>query len=185
MFIVKKFVVDSADLKCSLGTKPGKLIIPMPRKEKLNDKAVANILDCKPINIPPGSFALCKMTSPPKPCTPACIKWVSGKCKAKAAGQDALLDDSIVACVAGGGKIEITDCGQGYPLLGVTDAEGCEYVLIPDENYSGKPIPIGMLGRLLGINLDCYLFGGDPVNMATGNFVYKKEYLETKGMSPL
>jgi hypothetical protein len=175
VFVVKKFIVDGAELKCSLGTNPGKLIIPMPRKEQLLGKGVANILDCKLSNIPPATFGSCKVTSPPKPCTPTCIKWISGKCNAKAAGQDSLLDDSIVVCVAGGGMIEITDCGQGFPQLGVTDAEGCRYVLIPDQNYSGKPIPIWILGKLLGINLDCCLFGGDPVNMSTGNFVYKKE----------
>ena len=115
--MVKKFVVAGATLKCSLGTKPGKLIIPMPRKEKLIDKSVANIMDCTSLNIPPVSFGLCTATSPPKPCTPTCIKWLSGKCNAKAAKQEALLDSSVVACVAGGGMIEITDCGQGYPQL--------------------------------------------------------------------
>ena len=38
---------------------------------------------------------------------------------------------------------------------------------------------------LLGLNLNCNQFGGDPVNLATGNFVYEKEYLKTKGLFPL
>ena len=149
--MVKKFVVDGAQLKCSLGTKPGVLIIPMPRKEQLLDKPVANIEDCKPVNIPPASFGLCNVTSPPKPCTPTCIKWLSGKFNSKSAGQEALLDTSIVACLAGGGKIEIADCGQGCPQLGITGADSYGFVLIPEQNYTGKPVPIQIFGNPFGI----------------------------------
>jgi len=38
---------------------------------------------------------------------------------------------------------------------------------------------------LKGLNMGCNIYGGDPVNMATGNFVYEKEYLKTKGLFPL
>jgi len=40
-------------------------------------------------------------------------------------------------------------------------------------------------GMLKGLNMDVNIFGGDPVNMATGNFVYEKEYLKIKGLFPL
>ena len=38
---------------------------------------------------------------------------------------------------------------------------------------------------LKGLNLGCNMYGGDPVNMATGNFVYEKEYLKLKGLFPI
>jgi len=38
---------------------------------------------------------------------------------------------------------------------------------------------------LKGLNIDCCAYAGDPVNMATGNFVYKKEYLKARGLFPL
>ncbi|MCL1817187.1 MAG: DUF6531 domain-containing protein, partial [Clostridiales bacterium] len=39
-----------------------------------------------------------------------------------------------------------------------------------------------LLASLLGLNLNCCQYGGDPVNMATGNFVHEKEFLKTKGL---
>ncbi|MCL2152224.1 MAG: DUF6531 domain-containing protein [Oscillospiraceae bacterium] len=38
---------------------------------------------------------------------------------------------------------------------------------------------------LNGLNMGCCQYGGDPVNMATGNFIYEKEYLKIKGLFPL
>jgi len=42
-----------------------------------------------------------------------------------------------------------------------------------------------LAGMLKGLNLQTNIYGGDPVNMATGNFVYEKEYLIIKGLFPL
>jgi len=42
-----------------------------------------------------------------------------------------------------------------------------------------------LLAQLLGLNYNCNQYGGDPVNMATGNFVYAKEFLKAKGLMPL
>ncbi|MCL2529875.1 MAG: DUF6531 domain-containing protein [Coriobacteriia bacterium] len=42
-----------------------------------------------------------------------------------------------------------------------------------------------LLAKLLGLNFNSCAYGGDPVNMATGNFVYEKEFLKTKGLMPL
>ena len=109
----KKYVVDGAKLKCSLGTKPGSLIVLPSRKEKLTGKCMGNIMDCTPANIPPGSFAACTVCSPPKPCTPACAVWIAGKTDHLIEKFPALLDSDKVVCMAGGGMIEITDCGQG------------------------------------------------------------------------
>jgi len=41
-----------------------------------------------------------------------------------------------------------------------------------------------LLAFLLGVKYSC-TFGGDPVNMATGNFIYTKEYLNCNGAFPL
>ena len=38
---------------------------------------------------------------------------------------------------------------------------------------------------LKGLNLSCCAYGGDPVNLATGNFVFEKEYLRVGGLFPL
>jgi hypothetical protein len=114
--MTEKYVVDGAQLKCSLGVSPSKLIVLPDRKEILTGKYKANITDCKPANIPP--FGACKITSPPKPCTPACIIWLGGKFDHKLQGIPALLDSCKVMCMAGGGIIEITDCGQGVTKRG-------------------------------------------------------------------
>jgi len=45
--------------------------------------------------------------------------------------------------------------------------------------------PETIADMMKGLNLDSNMYGGDPVNMATGNFVYYKEYLSTKGLYPL
>jgi len=42
-----------------------------------------------------------------------------------------------------------------------------------------------LLAQLLGLNFTSCAYGGDPVNMATGNFVYEKEFLASKGLMPL
>ena len=109
--MAKKYVVDGAQLKCSLGVTPSKLVVLPDRIEELTGKRKANVIDCKPANIPP--FGACKITSPPKPCTPACLRWLGGKYDNLIQGQPALLDCDKVVCMAGGGMIEITDCGQG------------------------------------------------------------------------
>ncbi|MCL2146451.1 MAG: DUF6531 domain-containing protein [Synergistaceae bacterium] len=41
------------------------------------------------------------------------------------------------------------------------------------------------IASLFGVNNTCCSVGGDPVNLATGNFIYQKEYLKTKGLFPM
>ena len=134
----KKYVVHGAELKCSLGVAPSNLIVLPDRIEILTGKRKANVTDCTPQHIPP--FKACKITSPPKPCTPTCIRWLAGKFDHMIQGDDALLDTSLVICMAGGGIIEVTDCGQGGPK------DGDDFVItfrkgdtIPDEILSTKP----------------------------------------------
>jgi hypothetical protein len=77
----------------------------------LRGKFAANIDDCKGfVNILP--FGACKITSPPKPCTPACVKWFTGKTDVLLGGQPKLLNCDKVVCTAGGGMISVKDSGQ-------------------------------------------------------------------------
>jgi hypothetical protein len=71
----------------------------------------ANIGDNKPlINIQ--SFGTCNITTPPKPCVPACGLWSGGKVDFLVEGLPALLSDSQLICTAGAGIITIEDDGQ-------------------------------------------------------------------------
>lgn len=73
-----EYVVEGATLECSLGVASSKLLVAPPHGVELRGKNRANIGDGKPfVNIFP--FSACKITSPPKPCTPACVMWVGGK----------------------------------------------------------------------------------------------------------
>lgn len=42
-----------------------------------------------------------------------------------------------------------------------------------------------LIKMLKGENEDCCDYGGDPINLATGNFVYHREYLKQKGLYPM
>ena len=42
-----------------------------------------------------------------------------------------------------------------------------------------------LLRNLLGLSPDCCVFGGDPVNLCTGNFIYHKEDMKVAGKFPL
>lgn len=107
----KEYVVAGATLECSLGTVSSKLnVLPLNRVQ-LKGKNRANIGDAKPfVNILP--FGACKITSPPKPCTPACVMWIGGKTDAIIDTLPALLNSDILVCAAGGGIIKIKDSGQ-------------------------------------------------------------------------
>ena len=107
----KEYVVEGATLECSLGMAGSKLIVLPQHGVKLKEKNRANIGDAKPfINFPP--FGACTITSPPKPCTPACAMWISGKADTLVQGLPALLNTDKLVCMAGGGIIQITDSGQ-------------------------------------------------------------------------
>ena len=107
----KEYVVESATLECSLGVAPGKLMVVPPHRVQLRGKNRANIGDFKPfVNIT--GFGACKITSPPKPCTPACAMWIGGKVDILIQGLPALKDDSYTICSAGGGMVTVSDSGQ-------------------------------------------------------------------------
>ena len=106
-----EYVVEGATLECSLGVASSRLLVAQPHGIELRGKNRANIGDSKPfVNIVP--FGGCTITSPPKPCTPACAMWLVGKADAQIRGLPALLSTDKLVCTAGGGLIQITDSGQ-------------------------------------------------------------------------
>ena len=107
----QEYVVEGATLECSLGVASSRLVVAPPHGIELRGKKRANIGDSKPfVNVPP--FGACKITSPPKPCTPACAMWISGKADVLLQGLPALLNTDKLVCMAGGGLIKISDSGQ-------------------------------------------------------------------------
>ena len=105
------YVVMGARLECTLGVAPSSLVVLPQHRIVLRGKNRANIGDAKPfVNILP--FGACKITSPPKPCTPACSMWMGGKTDVLLDGLPALLDCDKLFCAAGGGVITIKDNGQ-------------------------------------------------------------------------
>jgi hypothetical protein len=107
----KEYVVNGAQLECTLGVAPSKLVILPQHQVQLRGKNRANIGDAKPfVNILP--FGVCKITSPPKPCTPVCVMWIGGKPDVLIEGLPALLNSDKLACATGGGMITIKDSGQ-------------------------------------------------------------------------
>ena len=108
--MIQEYVVDGAQLECTMGAAPSKRSVP-PHRVKLRGKGRANIGDSMPFsNIAP--FGACKITSPPKPCTPACAKWISGKTDLLVDGEPALLNTDMNVCTAGGGIVTIKESGQ-------------------------------------------------------------------------
>jgi hypothetical protein len=107
----KEYVVMGAQLECSLGVAPSNLVILPRNRVQLRGEYAANIGDAKPfVNIFP--FGACKITSPPKPCTPACTMWIGGKTDVLLGGLPRLLNSDKLVCTAGGGVITIKDSGQ-------------------------------------------------------------------------
>ena len=105
------YVVDGAKISCTMGVAKSTLKILPTRSIVLRDSKRANIGDSKPfVNILP--FGACKITSPPKPCTPACAMWLGGKTDTLVESLPALLSNSTLICTAGGGIISIKKDGQ-------------------------------------------------------------------------
>lgn len=100
-----KFLTKGAQLKCSMGSKPGSLNVSGNVLACSNP--MANELDALPIiNIP--SFGLCKVTK--TPCIPATCCW-NTNLKTLVRDFPAVDDGGKVTCALGG-TIQATDAGQ-------------------------------------------------------------------------
>ncbi|MDE5698590.1 MAG: DUF4280 domain-containing protein [Lachnospiraceae bacterium] len=170
------YLVTGARLRCIWGSKPSQLVITQGHNCAADGRPKANCSDCKKEeNI--FDFGMCGISSCGKTCK-ECMsladKWVntggsSWKLE-KLNGDTALTMDSILLCRKGGiivpetsgqGDVREIDWKQlmaGYPVLGFAAA-------------------LGKMG--------CSVFGFDPVNLNTGNFIYEKEDLIIHGITRL
>lgn len=172
----KSYLVTGAKLRCIWGSKPAKLVIAEGHNFIADGRQKANNADCKKQkNIP--NFGVCQISSCGKSCS-ECMsladKWVNTSGNSwkleKLNGDTALTMDSILLCRKGGVIVPETS-GQGevrkinwkqlmarYPLIGFAAA-------------------LGKIG--------CSVFGFDPINLNTGNFIYEKEDLKIRGITTL
>lgn len=88
--------------------------------------------------------------------------------------------------------------GMGSALSNIIQLyESTEKILLNAVADSGKKKEpkevLKMLDKLLeslikmlkGLGNECCKYGGDPINFATGNFIYHREYLRLKGLYPV
>lgn len=105
----ESYVVDGAEISCTMGAKPSNLKVLPPHRVQLRGANRANVGDCKPmVNVAP--FGVCSTTT--MPCVPGCAMWMNGKMDVLVGGMPALISNSIAICPVGGGVIRITDDGQ-------------------------------------------------------------------------
>ena len=114
----KKYVVNGAQLECSMGAAPGNLMVTPGRTVSLGGKPLANIMDHKPgVNLPGPFPGPCKAIPPtpagPVPCPmPVCpAPWIGGKTDVMAENFPALLEDGKLMCALGG-MITVKNSGQ-------------------------------------------------------------------------
>ncbi|WP_461532479.1 DUF4280 domain-containing protein [Sinomicrobium sp.] len=112
------FVAEKAELKCTLGTAPGKLMVVGDRKsfvrEGETDKALANEGEK---TLEPPFFGNCKCSSSNPPCSPQLQQWQHTARKSTIAGKKALLDCSMIKC-GRGGLITIKNPNQKKRVIG-------------------------------------------------------------------
>ncbi|MEZ3490806.1 MAG: DUF4280 domain-containing protein, partial [Lachnospiraceae bacterium] len=172
----KSYLVTGAKLRCMWGSKPGTLVISEGHNVIAGGRPKANCSDSrKGENIP--DFGICGISSCGRTCR-ECMsladKWINTSGSSwkleKLNGDTALTMDSILLCRKGGIIVPETS-GQGdvrkidwkqlmarYPILGFA----------------------AMLGKM-----GCSVFGFDPINLNTGNFIYEKEDLVIHGITTL
>ena len=170
----KEYLVEGAQLCCIHGSKKTLLKIPKGHGYTSKGKQKANVLDCKAnVNIP--FFGNCDRNKKNKQCKGYIAlkkKWESISASStrpeKVNGQEALTMDSVLLCERGGIIMPLTS-GQGYKK-GV-DWEAFRKRLMKLLEWAG------------GNDKLYFLFGGDPINLNTGNFIYEKEDLKMEGRS--
>ncbi|MBO5032996.1 MAG: DUF4280 domain-containing protein [Lachnospiraceae bacterium] len=172
----KSYLVEGARLRCMCGSKCSYLKIPEGHGYTADGRKKANCTDCKAeINIP--DFGECQRNQEGKSCKgymKLADKWEntggsSWKLE-KLNGETALTMDSVLLCKKGGMIVPETS-GQGA----VQKIDWSSFL----ARYMTNPV-ISALGSGSGC-----LFGFDPVNLNTGNFIYEKEDLIIHGIMPL
>jgi RHS repeat-associated protein len=172
----KEYLVEGAKLFCVNGSNITQLKLPTGHGYTSGGKKKVNCKDCKACeNIP--YFGECRKNEKDHKCEgfmDLVDKWENtavGTGKAETVGgEEAISMSSVLLCKKGGVIIPVTS-GQGY---------------------DGKINWAAFLKRyqnvfrwVAGKNLLCQVFGKDPINMNTGNYIYEKEDLVINGNMPL
>jgi Rhs family protein len=171
----KSYLVEGARLKCICGSKCSSLKVT-DHGYRADGKKKANCKDClAEINIT--DFGTCKMNQQGKVCKgfmKLAEQWEntggdSWKLE-KLSGHTALTMDSVLLCKRGGIIVPETS-GQGA---------------VRKINWGAHLARYGMnrLASSLGKKDGC-LYGRDPVNLNTGNFLYEKEDLVIGGVTKI
>lgn len=172
----KDYLVNGAKLICVCGSMLSSLKVSRNKMYTSGNKEKANCKDCKAcINIP--CFGGCMLNTATHTCEgfmDLADRWqntaISLKKPEKVYGEEAITMDSILICKKGGIIMPLTS-GQGY-------GGGIDF------SAFAKRFQRALLW-LAGKNLLCHIFGGDPINMNTGNYIYEKEDLVIPGSTSL
>ncbi len=101
----RRYVLDGACLKCTLGSTQGKLKVTSQSKLYAQGKKLATDKDKQ---VAP-TFGSCKASSPPPPCVPDLQQWKKTSKKVGMGSKKFVMEDSIIQCSKGG------ICQESYP----------------------------------------------------------------------
>lgn len=172
----KEYLVEGAKLFCVNGSNITQLKLPTGHGYTSGGKKKVNCKDCKACeNIP--YFGECRKNEKDHKCEgfmDLVDKWENtavGTGKAETVGgEEAISMSSVLLCKKGGVIIPVTS-GQGY------DGK---------INWSAFLKRYQNVFRwVAGKNMLCQVYGKDPINMNTGNYIYEKEDLVINGNMPL
>nr|WP_303619901.1 PAAR-like protein [Enterocloster clostridioformis] len=172
----KQYLVEGAKLICVNGSIITELKVPQSHNYTSGGKKKANCKDCKACeNI--SYFGECCKNQDTHLCEgymDLAEKWENTAATTtkleNVNGEDAITMNSVLLCKKGGIIIPITS-GQGY------DGK------INWEDFLKRYQSV--IRWAIGQNLYCHVFGKDPINMNTGNYIYEKEDLIIGGIMPL
>ena len=117
--MARKYVVEGAQLECTLGTSPGKITVLSQQKLTIQGKLKATDKDKL---LEPPFFGSCTCKSPNPPCIPALQEWqIPGK-KTSMGSKTFVMDDSKIQC-SQGGLITIKDVNQDAVATGEKETE--------------------------------------------------------------
>lgn len=172
----KEYLVEGAKLMCVNGSCMFRLKLPINHNYTSGGKQKANCKDCKACeNIP--YFGECRKNEKDHKCEgfmDLVDKWentaVSSTKAESVGGEDAISMSSVLLCKKGGVIIPVTS-GQGYD--GAIDWEAFL------KRYQN------VYKWVAGKNMSCHVYGKDPINLNTGNYIYEKEGLFVNGRMPI
>lgn len=170
----KDYLVDGARLVCVNGTGVRELHVQEERGYKENGKEKANCKDCiAETNIP--YFDSCRKNEETHMCKGNMEledKWENTEGMSsqieKINDEEALTMSSVLVCKKGG------------LIMPLTSGQGDRIPLIPPL-FALRYAKAFFWAK--GKGLGCQIFGCDPINMNTGNFIYEKEELIIPGIT--